>query len=208
MKAILKKCLCLLLTAGLLASLAACAGQTDPAVVKDLFGDLQKVSYSSTYTSLKDNKTNKTDSWRQGMVSGNGLQGFVTSGDPYSDTFIFQNMHFLLPNKNARTCPDTANELETVRQQIIKGQDITDNASYDDVYRYHPGGQLRMAQTKAHARDYVRYTDYATGQVGVRYTDKNGTWLRPLHHLHGGRRGDHPAGPVHDGYGAGPDAQL
>lgn len=87
-------------------------------------------------------------------------------------------MHFLLPNKNARTCPDTANELETVRQQIIKGQDITDNASYDDVYRYHPGGQLRMAQTKAHAQDYVRYTDYATGQVGVRYTDKNGTWLR------------------------------
>lgn len=178
MKAILKKCLCLLLTAGLLASLAACAGQTDTAVVKDLFGDLQKVSYSSTYTSLKDNKTNKTDSWRQGMVSGNGLQGFVTSGDPYSDTFIFQNMHFLLPNKNARTCPDTANELETVRQQIVKGQDITDNASYDDVYRYHPGGQLRMAQTKAHAKDYVRYTDYATGQVGVRYTDKNGTWLR------------------------------
>ena len=178
MKAILKKCLCLLLTAGLLASLAACAGQTDTAVVKDLFDDLQKVSYSSTYTSLKDNKTNKTDSWRQGMVSGNGLQGFVTSGDPYSDTFIFQNMHFLLPNKNARTCPDTANELETVRRQIIKGQDITDNASYDDVYRYHPGGQLRLAQNKAHAKDYVRYTDYATGQVGVRYTDKNGTWLR------------------------------
>ena len=73
--------------AGLLASLASCAGQTDTAVVKDLFGDLQKVSYSSTYTSLKDNKTNKTDSWRQGMVSGNGLQGFVTSCDPYSDTF-------------------------------------------------------------------------------------------------------------------------
>lgn len=144
----LKKGLCLLLVLGLLVSLAACAGQTDTAVVKDLFSDLQKVSYSSTYTSLKDNKTNKTDSWRQGMVSGNGLQGFVTSGDPYSDTFIFQNMHFLLPNKNARTCPDTANELETVRRQIIKGQDITDNASYDDVYRYHPGGQLRLAQTK------------------------------------------------------------
>lgn len=105
MKAILKKCLCLLLTAGLLASLAACAGQTDTAVVKDLFDDLQKVSYSSTYTSLKDNKTNKTDSWRQGMVSGNGLQGFVTSGDPYSDTFIFQNMHFLLPNKKRPHLP-------------------------------------------------------------------------------------------------------
>ena len=140
MKAILKKCLCLLLTAGLLASLAACAGQTDTAVVKDLFGDLQKVScQSSTYTSLKDNKTNKTDSWRQGMVSGNGLQGLVTSGDPYSDTFIFQYTHFPPPNKNARTCPDTANELETVRQQIIKGQDVTDNASYDDGVPVSPG---------------------------------------------------------------------
>ncbi len=30
------------------------------------------------------------------MVSGNGLQGFITSGSPYSDTFIFQNMHFIM----------------------------------------------------------------------------------------------------------------
>lgn len=42
MKTILKKCLSLVLTAGLLASLAACAGQTDTAVVKDLFSDLQR----------------------------------------------------------------------------------------------------------------------------------------------------------------------
>ena len=33
------------------------------------------------------------------MVSGNGLQGFITSGSPYSDTFIFQNMHFIMPNE-------------------------------------------------------------------------------------------------------------
>ena len=73
MKAILKKCLCLLLTAGLLASLAACTGKADTAAVKDLFTDLQKISYSNTYTPLKANKTNRTNSWRQGMVSGNGL---------------------------------------------------------------------------------------------------------------------------------------
>lgn len=167
MKAILKKCLCLLLTAGLLASLAACAGQTDTAVVKDLFGDLQKVSYSSTYTSLKDNKTNKTDSWRQGMVSGNGLQGFVTSGDPYSDTFIFQNMHFLLPNKNARTCPDTANELETVRQQIVKGQDIQTTPCYDDVYRYHPGGHYGWRRPRRMPRILCAYTELRHRTVGM-----------------------------------------
>ena len=85
------------------------------------------------------------------MVSGNGLQGFIESGSPYSDTFIFQNMHFIMPNENQRTCPVTFDELETVKQSIVKGEDITDNSSYDDVYRYHPGGQLRIniAQSRA-----------------------------------------------------------
>ena len=29
---------------------------------------------------------NPSSNWREGMVSGNGLQGFVTSGAPYNDT--------------------------------------------------------------------------------------------------------------------------
>ena len=166
------------LAAALAAICVLCSSCASKPKLIDTAANNEKLSYSESYTELSEKRTNKTKAWRRGMVGGNGLEGFITSGSPYSDTIIYQNMHFIMPNINARTCPDTTNELETVRQQIIKGQDITDNASYDDVYRYHPGGQLRMAQTKAHAKDYVRYTDYATGQVGVRYTDKNGTWLR------------------------------
>ena len=139
---------------------------------------MSKISYSRDYTELKANKTNKNSKWRQGMVSGNGLQGFVESGSPYSDTFIFQNMHFILPNQNQRTCPETYNELEAVKQAIVKGEDIVDNASYDDVYRYHPGGQLRIDGSGKGMSDYIRYTDYETSQVGVRYSDKNGVWER------------------------------
>lgn len=112
------------------------------------------------------------------MVSGNGIQGFVSSGAPYSDTFIFQNMHFIMPNENIRYCPETFNELETVKQSIIKGKDITDNASYDDVYRFHPGGQLRIETEKNKETDYIRYQDYETSQTGVKFTDKNGEWNR------------------------------
>ena len=72
------------------------------------------------------------------MVGGNGLEGFITSGSPYSDTIIYQNMHFIMPNSNARTCPDTSSELEQVKQSIVKCEDIVDNASYDDVYRFIP----------------------------------------------------------------------
>ena len=83
-----------------------------------------------------------------------------------------------MPNENQRTCPQTYDELETVKQSIIKCKDITDNANYDDVYRYHPGGQLRLDFDKKSTKKYIRYTDYETSQVGVDFTDKNGTWKR------------------------------
>lgn len=160
------------------ATLASCAAKPEESEIKALFTSTEKVSFSENYTELKDGKKNKAKSWRQGMVSGNGMQGYVTSGAPYSDTFIFQNMHFILPNKNARTCPVTSNELETVKQQIVKGENITDNASYDDVYSYHPGGQLRLSFDKNRAEKYLRYTDYETSQTGVHFKDKNGVWDR------------------------------
>ena len=175
----IKKILCIVLTVSFAFSLVSCSdSKADKGVIKSLFTDTSKVSFSYDYTQLKDKKRNKTKSWRDGMVSGNGLQGFIESGSPYSDTFIFQNMHFIMPNENQRTCPVTFDELETVKQSIVKGKDITDNSSYDDVYRYHPGGQLRINIAKSHAENYIRYTDYNTSQVGVTYNDKNGTWLR------------------------------
>ena len=165
-----------LLAVVMLLSLCSCQGNKKEE--KELFESGDKLSYSYDYTELSETKTNKTSAWRQGMVSGNGMQGYITSGSPYSDTLIFQNMHFILPNENARTCPDTADELETVKQCIVKGEDITDNASYDDVYRFHPGGALRLNFEKKKANDYLRFTDYSTAETGVRFTDEDGTWER------------------------------
>jgi len=178
MSKFIKKALSLILCASFIFTVSACSGRNEKADIEKLFTDLNKISYSETFTELSAVKKNKTKSWRQGMVSGNGLQGFVESGSPYSDTFIFQNMHFIMPNENIRYCPETFDELENVKQAIVKGEDITDNASYDDVYRFHPGGQLRLDFNKNKASDYVRYTDYETSQVGVHYKDKNGVWDR------------------------------
>lgn len=179
MKKHMKGTISLLMCAVLIFTLSACTGgKTNTAVIKSLFTDMNKISYSEGYTELSATKKNKTQKWRNGMVSGNGMQGFIESGSPYSDTFIFQNMHFIMPNENIRSCPETFNELETVKQSIVKGEDITDNASYDDVYRYHPGGQLRMNLDGKGESDYVRYTDYETSQVGVHYSNKNGSWDR------------------------------
>lgn len=146
--------------------------------ITEFFTDLSKISYSDTFYMLQSDKQNSTEVWRQGMVSGNGLQGVITSGAPYDDTFIFQNMHFIMPNQNVRYCPNTVNELETVKQAIVKGENIVDTASYDDVYRYHPGGQLRVSMDGIMAINYLRYTDYETAQVGVYFENAKGAWQR------------------------------
>lgn len=172
----LKKCMCLALSGCMAVSFAAC-GKTS-ADIDGVFDNENKISYCTSYDELSETGRNKTKTWRQGMVSGNGLQGVVTSGSPYSDSLIYQNIHFIMPNENSRTCPVTSDELETVKQNIIKGEDIVDNASYDDVYGFHPGGALRITQDKQNAKDYIRYTEYETAEVGVKYTDKNGTWER------------------------------
>ena len=167
-----------LLTALFLVLLCACSNTHNTAVLHELIPDTTKASFSYRYTTLSPSKRNSTNAWRHGMVSGNGLQGFVESGDPYSDSFIFQNMYFIMPNVNVRYCPVTSDELETVRQAIVKGENITDNASYDDVYRFHPGGALRLDMDGKGKRDYIRYTDYLTSQVGVYFENKDGNWLR------------------------------
>lgn len=145
--------------------------------IESEFSSSAKASYSECYYTVSKT-SNNTETWRNGMISGNGMQGVITSGSPYSDTLIYQNMRFIMPNKNVRYCPDTADELEQVKQSITAGENITDNSSYDDVYSFHPGASLRIDQNRHLNIGYARYTDYETAQVGVRYTDVFGTWSR------------------------------
>lgn len=141
------------------------------------FASTAKSSFSNEFTQLDEKRNGKT-LWRDGMVSGNGEQGVITSGAPYSDTLIYQNIHFILPNANPRVTPDTADELESVRQAIIKKGSYTDSQPYLDVYGYHPGAQLRIRQEEREYSGFMRYTNYETAEVGVRYTDDKGQWDR------------------------------
>lgn len=45
-------------------------------------------------------------------------------------------------------------------------------------YTLHPGPVLRLKSTKLPYFDYIRWTDYETAEVGVKYTDILGTWER------------------------------
>ena len=158
-----------------LGALSACKAYYPPSGAQ--FASTAKSSFSNEFTQLDEKRNGKT-LWRDGMVSGNGEQGVITSGAPYSDTLIYQNIHFILPNANPRVTPDTADELESVRQAIIKKGGYTDSQPYLDVYGYHPGAQLRIRQEEREYSGFMRYTNYETAEVGVRYTDDKGQWDR------------------------------
>lgn len=153
----LKKSLCVLLTVTFAFSLASCSGgKVSEGDIKSLFKDTSKISFSYNYTELKDSRKNKTKSWRQGMVSGNGLQGFITSGSPYSDTFIFQNMHFIMPNENQRTCPQTYDELETVYPLLVKSANYWSQLMTPEYYTA-KDGSIHYEEGKTSLNDGETY---------------------------------------------------
>ncbi|WP_442052615.1 glycosyl hydrolase family 95 catalytic domain-containing protein [Paenibacillus sp. 2TAB19] len=145
----------------------------------------EKGNYVCTYTDVP--ASNPGYAWRDGMVSGNGENGYITSGSPYSDSFIFQYMWFNYPSKDPRFIPDELTEqLGDARWNVFNQNDqwkIEDERGATRIrtfyYSYHPGHQLRLsAANRGSVSRYERWTNYETAETGVRYTDEFGRWTR------------------------------
>ena len=140
-------------------------------------------SFSTTFSDLVPYANNDDDrkSWQDDMVTGNGENGAVCAGSPYNDSIIYQNINFIMPTNDPRYTPDeVTSQLEEARQAVINGDDSWDihgrNATY--FYAFHPGPALRMTSKKRSYRNYIRWTDFETAEVGVKFTDVKGTWER------------------------------
>ncbi|MBQ9115125.1 MAG: glycoside hydrolase N-terminal domain-containing protein [Clostridia bacterium] len=145
-----------------------------------MIGDQKNISFANTFSELYSNCNNSV-AWREGMVSGNGINGVVVAGSPYNDTHIYQNIYFIMPSADPRYTPEeVGSELHDARQAVINLDDTWDvggrNRTFD--YAFHPSHRLRITQTKRLYRNYIRWTNYETAELGVRYTDIKGTWER------------------------------
>ncbi|MDQ0886318.1 alpha-L-fucosidase 2 [Paenibacillus sp. V4I9] len=144
-----------------------------------------KGNYVNTYTEVP--ASNPVEAWRDGMVSGNGENGYVTSGSPYTDSFIFQYMWYNFPSPDPREIPEElTGQLEDARRNVFNQNDqwiitFPDGTRRERTffYGYHPGHQLRLSMTnKGTVSDYTRWTNYETAETGVHYTDEWGEWIR------------------------------
>ncbi|CAM3461574.1 MULTISPECIES: glycosyl hydrolase family 95 catalytic domain-containing protein [Saccharibacillus] len=148
-------------------------------------GLYEKGNHTATYAELPLPDTGRA--WREGMVSGNGENGYVTSGAPYADTFIFQHMAFNYPSAHPREIPaELTGQLGEARENVFR-QNAAWTIKFPDgtkrertfLYAYHPGHQLRLnADRRGELSGYVRWTNHETAETGVRYTDEDGEWTR------------------------------
>ncbi len=145
----------------------------------------EKGNYVHTYTEIP--ASNPGRAWRDGMVSGNGENGYVTSGSPYADTFIFQYMWFNYPSSDPRVIPEElTGQLAEARRNVFHLNDqwkvtFPDGTTRQRTffYSYHPGHQLRLSvKNKGSVSGYERWTNYETAETGVRYSDECGEWIR------------------------------
>lgn len=147
-----------------------------------------KGNFLNSYSEIKQDKG--CHAWKDGMVGGNGETGFITSGSPYNDVFIFQHMYFNFPSREPRTIPSWLPEqLKEARRNVFELNEDWKIWDYDSkgerkmrnrtfYYSYHPGTQLRITAKAFEYTGYQRFTNHETGEVGVRYEDAYGKWAR------------------------------
>lgn len=156
-------------------------------------------SYSKIYKEIKPyEEYDMYDvAWHDGMSAADGHIGVITSCAPLNDSFIFQNVEYIMPSEEPRYVPlEVEGQLDEARQSVINMDDTWDihNRKRTNMYCHHPGHQLRVelcrsaditdtnaliSEAEKHPQmtqnddinitDYERYTDFNRSEIVVKY---------------------------------------
>jgi hypothetical protein len=130
------------------------------------------------------------ETWEQGLISGNGTIGASMLGRPLDDLIVFSHERVFLPERPPMMPPDAGPRLFEIRQLIDRGlyQQATQlvfDISDQDGFRYPdpfvPTFDLSVRMNAGvEVRDYVRSTNFETGEVTVHWAGGRGSFQRTL----------------------------
>lgn len=126
------------------------------------------------------------------LLSGNGKMWVDVFGHPFAEHVIFHHERILQPWKGAPLeAPKIASVLSEVRHLILSGQynkalnlslaaaENTPTKPRTDNLRPHPAFEMQIDMGEPHAvHDYLRTTDFESGEVKITWTDGDGVWTR------------------------------
>jgi alpha-L-fucosidase 2 len=127
-----------------------------------------------------------------GLLSGNGKMWVEIFGDPFSEQIVFHQEKLLQPWRDRPLqAPQIASVLPEVRKLILAGEyrqalelslaaaEKTDTKPGTDNLRDHPAFDMRIIESDPHSvSDYLRTTNFESGEVKVTWRDNQGVWVR------------------------------
>ncbi len=130
------------------------------------------------------------ETWEQGLLSGNGTIGASVLSHPVDEIIVFSHKRMLVPERIPLLPPSTGTRLFEIRRLIDRG--LYDQASqlamdlsqqkdflYPDPLM--PAFDLRITMDKkGQVANYMRSTNFRTGETTVHWSDNRGVFERRL----------------------------
>jgi hypothetical protein len=130
------------------------------------------------------------ETWEQGLITGNGTIGASVLSHPLDETIVFSHERLFLPERDPLMPPHTAPRLFEIRRLIQRGlypqaSELTFDISEQDGFlypdRFVPAFDLKIQMdAEMRIKDYVRSTNFQTGETTVHWSDNSGAFERKL----------------------------
>lgn len=126
--------------------------------------------------------------WTQAFLSGNGEYGAMLYGRPEAERVVLNHHRFVLPNGTRDMQPPVmAPSLPSVQAKALRGdfngasEEFSRGWSLKWTQAYHPGYELALeSPAMVQFSDYIRSTDYRSGEVRHSWNTAAGTWQRRM----------------------------
>jgi hypothetical protein len=130
------------------------------------------------------------ETWEQGLLSGNGTIGASVLGRPLEEVVIFSHKRMFVPERAPLLPPLTATRLFEIRRLIDRGLygqaaqlavDVSEQKTFLYPDPLMPAFDLRVKmEARGEIGDYLRATDFRTGETIVHWSDSRGVYERRL----------------------------
>jgi hypothetical protein len=128
--------------------------------------------------------------WEQGLLSGNGTIGASVLGRPLDEIVVFSHKRMFVPERPPLLPPATATRLFEIRGLIDRGlyaqagqlaEDVAEQKGFLYPDPFMPAFDLRVKMAaEGEVADYMRSTDFQTGETIVHWSDSRGVFERRL----------------------------
>lgn len=130
--------------------------------------------------------------WEESLVTGNGTMGAMIEGNPYHESVVFNHALLYLPLNKPLKPVSQGKHLDKLRKMMLEGkygeaaQFIVDLANSEGYKGSHitdpfiPAFRMNIVSDSLATENYARTVDFTTGEVEVKWEDKNGTFSRKV----------------------------